>query len=77
MEQKILDILCEICPEVDFQTETTLIDDGILDSFSVIQIVTSLMEEFDIYIDADDIEPENLNSLEAIIELVEQKIEER
>lgn len=77
MEQKILDILCEVCPEVDFQVETELIDDGILDSFSVIQIVTNLMEEFDIYIDADDIEPENLNSLEAICDLVQQKIDER
>ena len=77
MEDRILEILTDICPDVDFQTETELIDEGILDSFSVIQIVTSLMEEFDIYIDADDIEPENLNSLEAIIDLVSQKIEER
>lgn len=77
MEAKIMNILCEICPEVDFETETELIDDGILDSFSVIQIVTNLMEEFDIYIDADDIEPENLNSFQAICELVAQKIEDR
>lgn len=77
MEDRILEILTDICPDVDFQTETELIDEGILDSFSVIQIVTNLMEEFDIYIDADDIEPENLNSLDAIIELVQQKIEER
>lgn len=77
MNERIMSILCEVCPEVDFETETELIDDGILDSFSVIQIVTNLMEEFDIYIDADDIEPENLNSFEAICELVQTKIDEQ
>ncbi len=77
MEEKIMNVLTEICPEIDFETETGLIDDGILDSFSVIQIVTNLMEEFDIYIDADDIEPENLNSFEDICNLVSSKIEEK
>lgn len=77
MEERILNILIDICPEVDFETETEMIDDGILDSFSVIQIVTNLMEEFDIYIDADDIEPENLNSLQAICEMVQKKINEK
>ena len=77
MKEKIMSILCDVCPEVDFETATELIDEGILDSFSVIQIVTNLMEEFDIYIDADDIEPENLNSFEAICELVQQKIDEK
>ena len=77
MNDRIMSILCEVCPEVDFETETELIDEGILDSFSVIQIVTNLMEEFDIYIDADDIEPENLNSFEAICELVQTKLDEQ
>ena len=77
MEEKIMNVLTEICPEIDFKTEIGLIDDGILDSFSVIQIVTNLMEEFDIYIDADDIEPENLNSFEDICNLVSSKIEEK
>ena len=77
MEEKIMNVLTEICPEIDFETEIGLIDDGILDSFSVIQIVTNLMEEFDIYIDADDIEPENLNSFEDICNLVSSKIEEK
>ena len=40
----------------------------------MIQIVTSLMDEFDVDIDADDIEPENLNDLDAICALVESKL---
>ncbi len=75
MEERILEVVRSIRPDVDFEKETALIDDEILDSFDVIQIVTELMEEFGIFIDADDIEPENLNSLEGIREMVERKME--
>lgn len=74
MEEKILEVVKSIRPDVDFENETALIDDEILDSFDVIQIVTELMEQFGIFIDADDIEPENLNSLENIREMVERKL---
>jgi len=75
MEEKILEICLDVCPNVDFEHETALIDDEILESFDIITIVTNLMDEFDIFIDADDIEPENLNSLEGIIEMVKSKLE--
>lgn len=73
MREEILEILTEICPDVDFEKETALIDGGVLDSFAVIQIVTELMEHYDIFIDADDIEPEYLNSLDSICQLVQDK----
>ena len=75
MEERILEVVRSIRPDVDFEKETALIDNEILDSFDVIQIVTELMGEFGIFIDADDIEPENLNSLEGIREMVERKME--
>lgn len=77
MEEKILDILREIRPDVDFENATALIDDGILESFDVIQIVTALMDKFEIYIDADDIEPENLNNFQAICCLTQSKLSEK
>ena len=75
MREEILEILSEICPDVDFEKEEELIDGGVIDSFAVIQIVTELMEHFNIFIDADDIEPENLNSLDNICEMVKSKTE--
>lgn len=75
MEEKIMAILQEIRSDVDFEREDGLVDNGILESFDVIQIVTTLMDTFDISIDADDIEPENLNSFKAICALVEQKLD--
>lgn len=77
MKEKILNILSGIREDVNFVSEKSMIDDGILESFDVIQIVSAIMNEFDIFIDADDIEPENLNSLEAIYSLVERKKSEK
>ena len=74
MREEILEILSGICPDIDFEKEEELIDSGVIDSFAVIQIVTELMEHFNIFIDADDIEPENLNSLDNICEMVHSKI---
>jgi len=73
MRERVLNILKGIRPDVDFENEKSLIDGGIIESFDVIQIVTGIMDEFDIFIDADDIEPENLNSLDAICELINKK----
>lgn len=75
MEERILEICQDVCPNVDFENETALIDDEILESFDIITIVTNLMDEFDIFIDADDIEPEYLNSLDGIIEMVKSKLD--
>lgn len=75
MREEVLEILERICPDIDFETETELIDGGAIDSFAVIQIMTELMDHFNIFIDADDIEPENLNSLDSICEMVRSKME--
>lgn len=77
MKEKILEILKSVRDDVDFENEKALIDDEILESFDVIQIVTTFMDEFNIFIDADDIEPENLNSFEAICDFVDKKIAEK
>ena len=67
---ELLSILKGICPKVDFVNEKKLIDDGILDSFDIISIVNELNEHYDIEIDVDDLEPENFNSVEAMLELI-------
>lgn len=71
MKDKVTKILMDVRDDVDFESETKLIDDGILDSFDIISIVSELNEEFEIDITADELEPENFNSLEAIVKLVQ------
>lgn len=70
MNEKIIKILEEICPGVDFAKEKSIIDDGLVDSFDIVAIVTELMEEFDVEIGVEDLVPENFNSVEAIANLI-------
>ena len=73
MKKQIIDILSEICPGIDFETETALIDDGLIDSLDIVAVVTELMEAFDVELGVDDLTPENFNSVEAIEELIESR----
>ena len=67
---RIIEILKSVHPEVDYETETGLIDRRIFDSFDVVTVVGELMDEFDIEITAEHMVPENFNSAKAIYELV-------
>ena len=73
--EKLIEILEEIEDGVDYNTCTTLIDDGILDSLAIISLVAEIEEEFDIQIPTVQIIPENFNSAQAIWNLI-TKIEE-
>ena len=70
MKEKVLSILKEIRPDVDFNKETSLIDGEVLDSFDIIAIVGELNESFSIEIDVEDLEPFYFNSAEAMVELI-------
>lgn len=76
MRETILDILTELRPDVDFETETALITNGILESFDIVSLVSELSDEFDITIRPKDLVPDNFNSLDAICALVERLEEE-
>jgi len=73
MREKILAVLKEIRPDVDFINEKLLVDDSVIDSFDIISIVNEFNNTFDVDIDVEDLEPENFNTIEAMQELVEAK----
>lgn len=70
MKQEILNLLQEILPESDFESSDKLVDDGILDSLSIVTIVSELSVEFDITMPYEEITPKNFNSLDAMADLV-------
>ena len=70
MKTKVEKILNEIRPEFDFSTTTNFIDNGMLDSFDVISLVTMLDREFNISIEGVEIVPMNFNSVESICTLL-------
>ena len=68
--ESLLKILAEISPDVDFEDNKELVDSGELDSFDIVTLVGELCDAYDIEIGADEIVPENFNSVEAIMALV-------
>jgi len=76
MKEDLRAILEEIRPDVDFDNETELIDGGVLESMDIVAIVCEIKEAFDVTIGIEQLTPENFNSEEAILELIEQLMEE-
>lgn len=72
MKEQLMEILKELRPDVDFETNTALIDDGILDSFDLVSLIGELTDVFGVEIDFDDIEPENFNSADSILKMLER-----
>lgn len=74
--EDLLEILKDLHPEVDFEVEENLIDDGILDSLDIVNLISEISEVFDVSITAKDIIPENFNSAKALYALIQELEEE-
>ena len=70
--EKLIEILEDIQPDADYENCTTLIDDGILESFAILSIVGEFEDEFDISITPAEIIPENFNSAKALWAMVQR-----
>lgn len=73
--EELLNILYELHPDVDYESEEHLIDNMILDSFDIVTLIAEIQDVFDVTIDAKWIMPENFNSAKALYALI-QKIED-
>lgn len=67
MKDRVLKILQEIRPEFDFDSNLNFVEEGWLDSFDIISLVSDLELEFDIKISGEQITPENFCGLDAIV----------
>ena len=74
--EKLIEILTELHPDVDFATVEDLIDDGVLDSLDIVSLVSQIDSEFGVTIPAEEISPENFNSAEALFALITRLDEE-
>ena len=73
MKEQLLQILTEAVPGVDFETETALVDDEILESLDIVTIVSEIKDAFEVEISVDDLVPENFNSVEAMLALIQAR----
>ena len=72
MEEKVLELLSEEFPEIDFTSSDELVDDGILDSLTITGIIAALSMEFGITIPYEEIVEENFNSIKGLASMVER-----
>ena len=72
MKEKVLEILSNLRPEFDFTEDVDFIEEGMLDSFDVVTLVSDLDSTFGISIDGLDIVPENFSSVDSIINLLKK-----
>lgn len=69
--EELLKLLKGIRSDVDFENETSLIDDGYLDSFDVVSIISEIDDQFGVQIRINELDPENFNSAESIWNLIQ------
>ena len=72
MKERILALVKEVLPQIDFEASNALVDDGILDSLAIVTLVSELSMEFDVNIPYEEIMPDNFNSIDAICAIVER-----
>ena len=70
--EELLDILNDINPDVDYETEDNLIDGKVYDSFSIITLISAISEAFDIELGPEHLIPENFNSAKAMWAMIQR-----
>lgn len=70
--EKLIEIMQNLHPDIDFETYDGLVDDGVLDSLDIVTLITDINDAFDVSIPAEEILPENFNSAAALWELIER-----
>lgn len=72
MREKVLSVLKEEFPEIDFESSDALVDDGVLDSMTITEMIAALSLEFGIIIPYEEIIEENFNSVDGLAMMVER-----
>ena len=70
--EKLIEILKGIRPNINVDSQS-LVDDGELDSFDIVTLVSEIIDAFGIELNVDDIIPDNFNSVEAMYKLIESR----
>ena len=72
MRNRIVEILKEIRPDFEFEGVENFFEEGMLDSFDLMTLVSTLQEEYGVKIAGEAILPENFVNVDAIVALMEK-----
>lgn len=68
--EKLLEILESVKPGVDFKNEVGLVENGIIDSFDVVTLISLISYEFDVEFEVSEVSPENFNSAKSLYDTI-------
>ncbi len=74
--EKLIELLEGIKAGVDFRNEKKLVEDGLLDSFDIVEIIAAIDDEFDVEIPVMEVQPESFNDVESLYALIQRLSEE-
>lgn len=69
---RLVALLKENFPNIDFENEKNLVDDGIIDSLSMVKIISLIEENFDVSVTMEFLQPDYYQSVESIWEMIEE-----
>lgn len=69
---ELITLLKEAFPNIDFESEKNLVEDGIIDSLSMVKIIAAIEEKFDISVTMEYLQPEYFQSAETMWEMIEE-----
>ncbi len=72
MREKVLEVLTEEFPGVDFEASDELVADGVMDSLTITGVIAALSMEFGIVIPYEEIIEDNFTSVDALADMVER-----
>ena len=70
--EKLKEMLTAKFPDVDFENSSSLVSDKILDSLSVVSIISEIEDMFDISVSMEYIQPKYFESIDAMWDMIEE-----
>ena len=64
--EELIALIKETMPTADFDGSSDFVEDGLIDSIDIVELLYAIEEKYDITIDPDDIDPDNFASMETI-----------
>lgn len=74
MKEKIKEFLLELRPECDFESSNDFIEDGLLDSIDIVELIAMFEDEFNVDIPGVEVIPENFSTIDDIVKLIERHL---
>ena len=68
--ERLLNLLKEIKRDVDFENAVELVDNGILDSLDIVNIISAIEETYGVEVNPDEIDPDNFQCVNAMCEMI-------